>query len=265
MWVLCDDGRWSRVEEVHDGGEWEVVYNMRVAESHTYLVGEVGRGYAVWVHNTCYEIKLSPTGLVQIFEDGGKEAVAKARQVTTLNKAIYYLANQQTTEADFNRVFNDLMKEVRSHESKAIRGEASRIATPASVLPMLPFDVESAAWKNAAKAIRNPATPHGTNYRVETMDKAFQLLRTAYVPPDDALPLRKQEWNDTWEDGNYQYGFQWDTVYEGDPNTNAPQNNLQHAKWIDNRTDGGHHKGDGHIYFGTWEGPHKYTQPTGGW
>ncbi len=33
------DGQWVRVEDLLDTGEWETVYNLRVADFHTYFVG----------------------------------------------------------------------------------------------------------------------------------------------------------------------------------------------------------------------------------
>jgi intein/homing endonuclease len=39
------------VSEVYDTGEWEVVYNLRVAEYHTYFVGDEHWGFAAWAHN----------------------------------------------------------------------------------------------------------------------------------------------------------------------------------------------------------------------
>jgi hypothetical protein len=51
------DGRWQAVEGVRDTGREEVVYNGRVAEYHTYFVGDEGWGFSVWAHNSC-----GPTG-----------------------------------------------------------------------------------------------------------------------------------------------------------------------------------------------------------
>src|SRR5262249_56972578 len=34
------DGGWVPVEEVFDTGAWETVYNLRVADHHTYFVGD---------------------------------------------------------------------------------------------------------------------------------------------------------------------------------------------------------------------------------
>jgi hypothetical protein len=45
------DGETVRVEEVFDTGQYETVYNFRVADYHTYFVGGDGWGFAVWAHN----------------------------------------------------------------------------------------------------------------------------------------------------------------------------------------------------------------------
>jgi len=47
------DGQWLAVEGVRDTGREEVVYNGRVAEYHTYFVGDEGWGFSVWAHNSC--------------------------------------------------------------------------------------------------------------------------------------------------------------------------------------------------------------------
>jgi hypothetical protein len=52
--IRTEDG-WVAVEEVWDTGDWEVVYNVRVADHHTYFVGDEGWG---WAHNTCFDIGL---------------------------------------------------------------------------------------------------------------------------------------------------------------------------------------------------------------
>ena len=46
-----EDGQWIEVEEVYDTGEWETLYNLRVADCHTYFVGDEGWGFSVWAHN----------------------------------------------------------------------------------------------------------------------------------------------------------------------------------------------------------------------
>jgi len=46
--VRTQDG-WAEIDEVRDTGLYEKVYNIRVADFHTYFVG--GDGCAVWAHN----------------------------------------------------------------------------------------------------------------------------------------------------------------------------------------------------------------------
>jgi len=50
--LLCADRTTVTVEEVFDTGEWELVYNLRVAEYHTYFVGDEGWGFDVWAHKS---------------------------------------------------------------------------------------------------------------------------------------------------------------------------------------------------------------------
>ncbi len=49
--LLCEDGSWVAVGEVFDTGCWETVYNLRVADFHTYFVGCDEWGFSVWAHN----------------------------------------------------------------------------------------------------------------------------------------------------------------------------------------------------------------------
>jgi hypothetical protein len=50
------DGHWLTVEELVDTNEYEVVYNLRVSEYHTYFVGCDEWGWAVWAHNAeCFD------------------------------------------------------------------------------------------------------------------------------------------------------------------------------------------------------------------
>ena len=49
--LLSYDGRWTALEAARDAGESAPVYNMRVAEYHTYFVGAGVWGFAIWSHN----------------------------------------------------------------------------------------------------------------------------------------------------------------------------------------------------------------------
>ncbi|MBY0456593.1 MAG: hypothetical protein K2V38_04595, partial [Gemmataceae bacterium] len=51
-------GEWVPLAEVYDTDQWEPVYNVRVADWHTYFVGDEGWGFSAWAHNlSCDEIK----------------------------------------------------------------------------------------------------------------------------------------------------------------------------------------------------------------
>ena len=54
--LITDDGRQKLVEDLHETGQWETVYNLRVSDYHTYFVGCAEWGFAVWAHNAAYEV-----------------------------------------------------------------------------------------------------------------------------------------------------------------------------------------------------------------
>jgi hypothetical protein len=49
--LLCEDGSFIVLEGIRDTGDWETVYNLRIANFHTYFVGRDEWGFAVWAHN----------------------------------------------------------------------------------------------------------------------------------------------------------------------------------------------------------------------
>jgi hypothetical protein len=49
--LASHDGQWVPVDAVLDTGEYETVYNLRVANYHTYFVGSRAWGFSVWAHN----------------------------------------------------------------------------------------------------------------------------------------------------------------------------------------------------------------------
>ncbi|OWK41286.1 polymorphic toxin-type HINT domain-containing protein [Fimbriiglobus ruber] len=49
--ILTETGDWAEVAAVGTSGAWERVYNVEVADYHTYFVGCIEWGFAVWAHN----------------------------------------------------------------------------------------------------------------------------------------------------------------------------------------------------------------------
>lgn len=66
--ISCKDGSSVAVREVRDSGQYETVYNFRVADWHTYFVGCDEWGWAGWVHNAEYipENLESPSDQAQV-------------------------------------------------------------------------------------------------------------------------------------------------------------------------------------------------------
>jgi RHS repeat-associated protein len=54
------DGQWAAVEDVLDTGEYEDVYNLRVATYHTYFVGAEEWCFSAWAHNNYGPLKSLP-------------------------------------------------------------------------------------------------------------------------------------------------------------------------------------------------------------
>ena len=50
-WLRTHDGEWVTVEGVRETTEVVVVYNLQVAEHHTYFVGSAEWGFSAWAHN----------------------------------------------------------------------------------------------------------------------------------------------------------------------------------------------------------------------
>jgi len=53
--VIRTEEGWVPVSESKDTGQWETVYNLRVADFHTYFVGRPEWGFSVWAHNAGFE------------------------------------------------------------------------------------------------------------------------------------------------------------------------------------------------------------------
>ena len=51
--LAADLRSWVEVEQIVATGQTETVYNIQVADHHTYFVGSQSWGFAVWAHNRC--------------------------------------------------------------------------------------------------------------------------------------------------------------------------------------------------------------------
>ncbi len=101
------------VSEVFDTEEWEPVYNLRVADFHTYFVGDEEWGWAAWAHNL----------YLTAVEEGGK-SILRTGKVPT-NKYV---------SADKSKIVRTAA-EARGYATlEEARAEATRITTLANSL-----------------------------------------------------------------------------------------------------------------------------------
>ena len=63
--LLSHDGRQVPVEDLLETGERETVYNLRIADYHTYFVGGSEWGFSVWAHNACVYQATDRSGVVR--------------------------------------------------------------------------------------------------------------------------------------------------------------------------------------------------------
>jgi hypothetical protein len=92
--LVGHDGQVLPIEDLLNTGEFETVYNLRVADYHTYFVGCQQWGFAVWAHNAdCFvvgetlgggwfPIKNARTGEVIAKVQGQAKAIAEATRLT---------------------------------------------------------------------------------------------------------------------------------------------------------------------------------------
>jgi len=87
------DGRSITLESISPTEGIAEVYNLRIAEYHTYFVGSDGWGFDVWAHNAEY---VAPGGLTpaerQEAIEALKEEIAKVQSGSGVRLGIYTLA-----------------------------------------------------------------------------------------------------------------------------------------------------------------------------
>ena len=115
--LATDNGQWMPVKETFDTGNFETVYNLNVAEWHTYFVGDTSWRASVWSHNqTCGKVVdnngyrtadgkfASPTGATNPLS---KKAVTKVSN---------YLKKEGYQVVGFEMSFTDRSGQVRRYD-----------------------------------------------------------------------------------------------------------------------------------------------------
>ncbi len=101
-------GEWVALREAFDTEQWEPVYNVRVANTHTYFVGDETWGFALWAHNvSCQEVVAevqAVTGIQEPFKIHAGLSAKIAKAMTT------YATNTSREWRARNEAFADLDK-----------------------------------------------------------------------------------------------------------------------------------------------------------
>jgi len=97
------DGCWLPVEDVVDNGEVTTVYNLRVAEYHTYFVGSREWGFSAWAHNAYTKEDLTqPKGEMLTLEmmegRGAWKRAGRSLGLQPLDSIVYIVRDKNTGE-----------------------------------------------------------------------------------------------------------------------------------------------------------------------
>jgi hypothetical protein len=243
--LVGEDGERVEVEEVYDTGEYATVYNLRVAEYHTYFVGCEEWGFSVWAHNqncTGEEIrgllqKLQeedptvriPSGRVlnNVAEQISGGRLGEARRTLQRNKVKGdVLSGDGVREAVINRFGTDA-DEVLSVFGRGSRADAAEVARLLNAGDVADVVAAQAVLQRmgvdpdlpTARQFMAQRSIYGTNQqRPRFSDKQYlEIWRNAKVQ-DRASPEFGQVWDNwhpagrrqiVWTEGTPRQGI-WD-------------------------------------------------------
>jgi hypothetical protein len=134
------DGHWVAIEEVFDTGEYEVVYNLQVADFHTYFAGSLEWGFSVWAHNAEY----NGTRVNNVIESEIGRRLSKNTQADAVGRAVQngnealvkqLLEGYGVAEGDLDRVTSQLFTDGGVTPQAAPARFARSGLTPADLQP----------------------------------------------------------------------------------------------------------------------------------
>ena len=105
--LVSHDGQEVIVEGIAPSGEWEAVYNLRVADWHTYFVGDVGWGWSVWAHNTYADFMKTVVdlGVDSKLSLGSRRFRAGSRNPNGVDGDLYALAHEHLASSEITPAF----------------------------------------------------------------------------------------------------------------------------------------------------------------
>jgi hypothetical protein len=148
---------------VRTNGPVSTVYNVRVADYHTYFVGKEEWGFSVWAHNADYVIQPRPDGKIGIFYKDGNPVIdhglGSQRAFSSQAAAQAWIDSGAVTQGQFFNPVNPVhlsdAHSINSISSRTRFGGGSRTApkTIATGDVNLAADI---AEINAGRAVRLP-------------------------------------------------------------------------------------------------------------
>src|SRR5262249_48467053 len=179
-WVPCwllregdllrsDDGQWVPVDGLSDSGETTTVYNLRIADYHTYYVGSHEWGFSLWAHNM-YEL----TTAARRAAADELEGLGDGRWSAELGQALRVLdpARPSTSREAATRLLASLVRKGVDHTSKTVEAVVESLGKATS------GDVRVArilaAWKKQQSAALEAVAASGSTYEEQSAWFALQ-------------------------------------------------------------------------------------------
>jgi hypothetical protein len=176
-WLDSHDGQRIAVEAVTDSGEVTTVYNLRVAEYHTYFVGSRQWGFSVWAHNAKYEVVRTPQGLKIRNKETKKFAIGRGRKGHFVGKDMDevrdFVARQNIKDVDLTNILDET-------------GPAQQIA---SQIESVPQDVASQIDSQLRRKVDEFMRQNEARINDKLGTKLGGKPRPGTDPPEGRLPF----------------------------------------------------------------------------
>ncbi len=206
--IRTDDG-WVQVKEVIDTGIYEKVYNVRVADYHTYFVGGEDWGFAVWAHNDYNRLADVLANAPELANSTNAILLSIAKRMPQAQSARYL------SQADFTRLletklYNQNLLKQTSHLSdetsqaaKAaaeIHGNTGRTPTilinPSAPNPYTAGTIAATQWDEITAFSNSNPTVQALRFRLQLpgqpkggryLGLPYELLRAQYYASQGQL------------------------------------------------------------------------------
>ena len=157
--LLSHDGRSVVVSVKSETGEWAAVYNLRVADFHTYFVGCSEWGWSVWAHNQYTEAQKTKLGMEVRVQLSGLNKVLGYEKAEALKSRIMDIGRVAPKEGDSAK----WAEYWTANGSKNLQALATKVqnADPEHAGKVANFEVTQAAQsENISKPAKVKPPPH---------------------------------------------------------------------------------------------------------